>query len=101
MPGAKREGAMSASSVFYTLALIGVVWGVVSAMSMVSFVSARGVKVNWFLMRIMIIKYASQYEQMTKKETGRPGWWFYSYVISMNFAAVMAIIGIILGRVGA
>ncbi|MCI0481085.1 MAG: hypothetical protein L0213_05810 [Candidatus Dadabacteria bacterium] len=89
---------MSASDVFYVLAFIGVAWGIVSMINIVSFLSARGVKINWFLIKIMIIKYVSQYEEMTKKETGKAGWWFYSYVISMNFAAGMAIVGIILSK---
>jgi hypothetical protein len=89
---------MSASDVFYVIALISVVWGIVSAMNIVAFLSARGVKINWLLIKLMIIKYVSQYEEITRKETGRAGGWFYSYVISMNLALGMGIVGIILSK---
>ena len=87
---------MSASDVFFAIALISVAWGIVSGMVIVSFLSARGVKINWFLIKLMIIKYVSQYEEITRKESGKAGAWFYSYAISMNLALGTAIIGIIL-----
>jgi hypothetical protein len=90
---------VSACNVFYVLAVIAVVWGVVSAMAMTSFVSARGVKIKWVLIKLFIIKYASRYEEITRKETGKAGPWFYSYVISMNAAAGLAIVGIILSKI--
>lgn len=80
----------------FAFALLCVAWGIVSSIRIVSYLSERGVKINWLLIRLMIIKYASQYEELTRKETGKPGWWFYSYVVSMNLALVSGVLGIIL-----
>ena len=37
---------MNASDVFFTIALICVGWGIVSAMNIVAYLSKRGVKIN-------------------------------------------------------
>lgn len=87
---------MAASNLLFVIALLSVAWGIVSAMNIVAFLSARGVKVNWLLMKLMIIRYVSQYEEINKKETGKSGAWFYSYVISMNMALLTGVIGIVL-----
>lgn len=87
---------MAASDVLFAIALVSVGWGIVSAINIVAFLSARGIKINWLLMKLMIIRYVSQYEEITKKETGKSGAWFYSYVISMNLALFAGVIGIIL-----
>jgi hypothetical protein len=87
---------MDASDVFLAIALICAGWGVVSAMFIVSFLQSRGIKINWLLIKLWIIKYVSQYEEITRKETGKAGAWYFSYVISMLTAFGMAVVGIIL-----
>jgi hypothetical protein len=44
----------------------------------------------------MFIKYVSQYKRVTEKENGKPGPWFYSFVVSMNLTWALAIIGFVL-----
>ena len=87
---------MSVSDLLLGLALLSVGWGIVSGIVITSFVSERGTKINYFLYRIYIIKYVNQYKQITEEENGKPGPWFYSFVISMNMTLVFAIIGILL-----
>jgi hypothetical protein len=84
------------SDLFLGLAILSVVWGVVSAIKMASFLSQRGTRINLLFFKIMVLKYISQYYQITKQEHGRPGLWFYSYIISMNLALVLAIVGFVL-----
>jgi hypothetical protein len=86
---------MEIADIFFTLALLSVVWGIVSAIVITSYLSARGVKINILFFRIMILKYIHQYHEITKKERGKPGPWFYSYIASMNLALALVIIGII------
>jgi hypothetical protein len=57
-------------------------------MLIVNEVSKRGVKINFFLLRLLIIKYAEQYKQMTRQETGRVGALFYYWIASINLALV-------------
>ena len=84
------------STLFFVLALIGVVSGIVSSIVITSLLSKRGIKINYPFIKVLIIKYVHQYRKITQQETGKPGPWFYSYVISMNLALVFAIIGIVL-----
>ena len=87
---------MNVSDLFLGLALLSVGWGIVSGIVITNFVSERGTKINYFLYRIYIIKYVGMYKRITEEENGRPGPWFYSFVISMNLTWVFAIIGILL-----
>jgi len=87
---------MALSSALLAIALISVVWGVVSSIVITSALNSQGVKINWIFLRIMIIKYVGQYRDITRKETGRTGPWFYSFVSAMILALVTAIIGLIL-----
>jgi hypothetical protein len=86
------------SNVFLALALLSVAWGIVSAGAITSFMSSRGVRINFLFIRILIVKYVHQYHELTLKERGRPGPWFYSYIVSMNLALVFAIVGLVLRR---
>ncbi len=81
---------------FFLLAIVCALWGIVSSIVITSFLLNRGVKVNFLLLRIMILKYISQYRSITIQETGKPGFWFYSYIIAMSCALVSAVIGIVL-----
>ncbi len=87
---------MASSEILFSLAIVSIVWGIVSAIVISSYVSQRGIKINILFFRIMVLKYIHQYHEMTRRERGRPGPWFYSYIISMNLALVLAIIGFII-----
>lgn len=79
----------------FGVALVSVLWGIVSAMVMVGYLSNRGQKINVPFFRIYIIKYIHQYAKMTTEENGRPGVWFYSFIIAMNLALICTIIGLL------
>ena len=87
---------MNVSDLLLGMALVSVGWGIVSMIAITNFVSERGTKINFFLYRIYIFKYVSQYKQLTEAENGEPGPWFYSLVISMNMALVLTVVGAVL-----
>ena len=58
-------------------------------------IARRGLPVNWIFLRVLIIKYVSQYRALTVQETGRVGPLFYWFVISMNVALVCVIAGLV------
>jgi len=87
---------MESGGVFLTLGIICVLWGVVSGMQIGAYLSARGVKINWLFYKIFLPKYVGQYRDITVKETGKPGWWYYSFVYSMLLALALVLIGIVL-----
>jgi hypothetical protein len=88
-------GAMS--TVFLVLALIGVACGVAASIMIASFLSKRGIKINYLFIRLFIFGYVQQYRQTTMQESGKPGPLFYLFVISWGLALVFAVAGAIQG----
>jgi hypothetical protein len=89
----RREAKMA--NVFAALALVSVAVGVIFSMMVVGEVSRRGVKINYFLLRILLFKYISQYKQLTTKETGRIGPLYYPCVVSYQLALIFAVVFIL------
>jgi len=88
---------MNVSDILLVVAIVSALWGVASAVLIAEALRKRGVKINWVFLRFLILsKYLGQYRDITRQETGRTGPLFYSYVIAMNLALVLAIAGIIL-----
>jgi uncharacterized oligopeptide transporter (OPT) family protein len=87
------------SDLLFALAILSVIWGIVSSIVIASFLSKRGININFIFFRVLVLKYIYQYHKITLQEHGKPGPWFYSYIISMNLALVLAIIGGVLNRI--
>jgi hypothetical protein len=87
---------MAIGNLLIGIAICSALWGVVSMISLAAALQKRNVKVNWLFLKVLIIKYVAKYREITLKETGKVGPWYYSFVISMNLALATAIIGIIL-----
>jgi hypothetical protein len=87
---------MVMSNVLFILAILNAAWGIVSAIAITSFLSTRGIKINFLFFRVLVLKYIHQYHKITMQENGKSGPWFYSYIISMNLALAFAIVGIVL-----
>jgi hypothetical protein len=77
------------------LAFVSVVLGVVFSLMIVHEVSKRGVKINFFWLRLYIIKYFDQYKQLTRKETGKVGPLYNLCIGSYVTALVFVIISLI------
>ncbi len=84
------------STVFLVLAIPCAVIGVVLMMAMTSAVRVRGQKINWFFLRLFILKYISDYRYFTIKETDRSGPLFYPFIISINLALLFTVLGLVL-----
>ena len=84
------------SMFFFIPALVSVMFGIVFMIMIVSFLSKRGIKINYVFLRLYIFKYIHQYRKITMDENGKPGNLFYAFIVSMNLALVLAVIGIIL-----
>jgi hypothetical protein len=78
------------------LALVFVGLFVVFSIMIVHELSKRGVKINFILLRLYLIKYIHQYKQLTLKETGKIGPLYYPCIVSVNLALVLAIVGLVL-----
>ena len=88
------------SNLFFTLAIVSVACGVVASVFIVAFLSKRGTRIDYLLLRLMILKYVSQYRKITTEENGKPGPWFYSFVTAMTLGLVFAVTGMVLKVTG-
>jgi len=84
------------SNVFLILAIVSVLCGVLFSIMITSFISKRGTKINYFLIRIFIYKYVNQYRKITIEENGKVGPLFYPFIVSFILALIFAIVGAIL-----
>ena len=89
----QQESERAMSGLFFALAIVFAGWAVVSSIVISSFLSKRGVKINLLFFKILVLKYIHQYHRITVQENGKPGPWFYSYIISINLALIFAILG--------
>jgi hypothetical protein len=78
------------------LALVFVGLFVIFSIMIVHELSKRGVKINFILLRLYLIKYIHEYKQLTLKETGKIGPLYYPCIISVNLALALAIVGLVL-----
>ncbi len=67
-------------------------WAVAASLLIARDLEKHGVHVNYLWLRVMILKYLSQYRRVTLQETGQVGSLFYHYVIPLNMALVLTII---------
>ena len=74
------------ANILLALALVFVGVFIIFSIMIVNEVSRRGIKINFFLLRLYIIKYVHQYKKLTIQETGKPGPLYYPCIISVNLA---------------
>ena len=84
------------TSIFLICAIACVCLYVIFSMMIVYQLSKRGVKINFFLLKLLIIKYIHQYKQMTLDESGKVGPLYYPCIVSINMALVLALVYFIL-----
>jgi hypothetical protein len=77
------------------IALASVVVNIVLCMMIVSELGKRGVKINFFLIRLLLPKYVYQYRKIMIEETGKAGGFFYGWIVSINGALVFAVAGLL------
>ncbi len=87
------EKKMANVAAVFSLVSLGT--AVVFSMMIVHEVSKRGVKINFFLLRLLIIRYIHKYGKMTLKETGKVGPLYYPCIISYNLALGFGIVYLI------
>jgi hypothetical protein len=85
---------MELGTLFLVLALPCAIAGVVLMMVMVGALHDRGHEINWVFLRLFMPKYIAQYRGITARESGRPAPPFYAFVVLMNLALVLVILGL-------
>jgi hypothetical protein len=85
------------SDLFLVIAIVSALVGGVTSGMIGGELQKRGVKVNWFLYRVLLMtRYLGEYKDLTRKETGRVGTLYYVFVTAWNVALVMAVVGLLL-----
>ncbi len=74
-------------------ALLSTLVGIYNMIQIVNYLSSKGVKINWFLLRLKWFFYMSKYRELTVEETGDVGGFHRGYIISMLCSLVLAIAG--------
>ncbi len=72
------------------LAGASVVWGSIAAARMGSELQRRGERVNWFLMRLQMIRWVNRYKDVTTAEHGHPGSLYRQFTYAMSLGLVAA-----------
>ena len=86
---------MIARNLFIVLAAACIVWYVVATIRIMDYVQKKGVKINWFLIRLLLPSYVGKYQKLTREETGKTGPLFYHWITSINAALVFAVLAIL------
>jgi len=68
--------------------LFSIVFFVVSSMMMAQWLSKQGVPINYLFIRFMIPVYAFRFRRLSQQKTGRTGWLFYIWILSINLALI-------------
>lgn len=79
---------------FAVLIFLAVVCGICAAASAVLITASldrRGMKTPFLFMRPLIFRNLGRYKEATMKENGKIGFLFYSYVVSINAALILAL----------
>jgi len=82
---------MSASGVVLILVVACVIWSVVSYVLLTAALDRRGVKTPFPFMGALLFRNLRRDSDLTDEETGRVGGLFWSYVVAINAALVLAV----------
>ena len=88
---------MNTVMVFIALCVACAFWNVAASLMIYDNLQKRGRPVSFLWLRVLAPKYASEYKDITRAETGKIGPLFYHWIISINLALVFAIIATIAG----
>jgi len=79
-------------NLFISIGILSVIVYVVSTVMIYVHLKDRGEKVSFLWLRLFMISYANRYKKLTKNETGKVGYLFYLWIISVNVALFSAIL---------
>jgi len=85
-------------NLFEILLAMGVLcgfWNVAMSIAIYGSLQKRGVPVSFLWLRLMAPKYAFQFKEITRTETGKVGSLFYQWILSINLALVFFVIAVI------
>jgi hypothetical protein len=82
-------------SILIIIGVVAVIWYVTTTIIIFETLRKRNIKVNFLFLKFFAPIYAQQYKEITLKETGKVGFFFYHWIISINVALIVVILLII------
>ncbi len=73
------------------LLIVCVLWASTASVLIARDLRMRGYPVSILWLRVRVFRYVSQYRQVTRAETGRPGPLFFHYVVPFNLALFLVL----------
>jgi hypothetical protein len=92
---------MTLSSVLLAVAIVCALTAVVAAVLITAALERRGIDTPYLLIGPYIFRNLARYRDVTRKETGHVGALFYLYVLPINAALVLALLGLLVRQFGA
>ena len=77
------------------IVMVCLAWAITSMVLIISKVEKGGTRINFFLLKLFIFKYISQYNELTLKEKGKVGALFYHFIVPIWLAFAGVVIWII------
>jgi len=87
---------VSTIDIVMILVMVCLAWAITSMVLIISKVEKSGTRINFFLLKLFIFKYISQYNELTRKEKGKVGPLFYHFIVPMWLAFALVVAWIIL-----
>ncbi|MCK5786602.1 MAG: hypothetical protein KAH54_08610 [Candidatus Sabulitectum sp.] len=87
---------MELGRIFLGFGLLAAIFGIFYMIKILNYLSSKGMKINWFLLRLKWFTYMSRYRELTVEETGEVGPFHRGYIISMLITLVLVITGALL-----
>ena len=87
---------MAAAIPVLILAILAALANVVITIMIMAELQRRGIKISILWARLYMIKYVYQYRQVTEAQNGRPGPLFSLWLVSINSALVLGVVGLVL-----
>lgn len=87
---------MKPGEIFLGLGVISAVFGIYCMTRILAYLSSKGEKISFFLLRLKWLGYMARYRELTVEETGEVGPFHRMYIVSMLAALVFVIAGALL-----
>ena len=79
---------------FISIAVLAIIIYINATVMIYDYLKKRGEEVSFLFLRLFMISYASKYKEITKTESGKPGYLFNLWIISINLALVCGMVAL-------
>ena len=87
---------MNVGDFLILIAFIFGIGGIISAVLITIFLHKHNIPATIIFWGFYFVRYLRQYKDITMKEHGKYGPWFYSYIVFFNLALVSVLLGFLL-----